>query len=196
MPIKFRIENWYWKIGGNSGVYSSASNTYVAETEAAYVAWLADGNAPAKIATEAELWGSYIQRLKPTWLFDGATFVQPTPTSYTKAQLKAYSAAARYEKETGGTMVNGAAVATDRQSQAMIAGANNMATRNGTFTTQWKNVDGTFALLDASTIIALATAVGQHVAACFAAEANVASQIDSGAIISLPLIDQAYAGIS
>lgn len=48
--------NWYWIVGGSTTqVYSSATGDYLPLTDVAYVAWLADGNLPTRIATEAEL---------------------------------------------------------------------------------------------------------------------------------------------
>ncbi|WP_316172154.1 MULTISPECIES: DUF4376 domain-containing protein [unclassified Bradyrhizobium] len=194
--FRFDPANWYWKVGSTEGVYSSATNTYVAESDTAYQNWLSEvsGRMPSKLDSEAEVWG-YVRAFRDEWLFNGTTFAQPTPTSYTKAQLKAYSAATRYRKETGGMTINGVALDTSRESQGMINGAYNMAVKDATFTTQWKCADGAFTALNAAQIEATAVAIAQHVQACFAAEADVASQIDSGAIISLPLIDQAYAGI-
>jgi hypothetical protein len=37
-------------------VYSSASGAYVPVSDTAYVAWLANGNIPTKIAVEQDLW--------------------------------------------------------------------------------------------------------------------------------------------
>lgn len=189
--------NWYWIVGGSTTqVYSSASNTYVPATDQAYLAWLSSGLTVSKVAVEADIW-HYVNAIKPSWLFDGTTFAQPTPTTYTKSQMKAYSASVRYDKETGGTTINGAVVGTDRESQGMIERAYSMATKDSTFTTRWKGGDGNFGPpFDAPTIIAVGAAVGQHVAACFAAEATAADQITAGTIISLPQIDQVYAAIS
>lgn len=45
--------NWYWTVG--SQVFSSASGSYVAADNPAYLAWKADGTVPTNIASEAEL---------------------------------------------------------------------------------------------------------------------------------------------
>jgi hypothetical protein len=68
-----------------------------------------------------------------------------------------------------------------------------MASQNSSFTTQWKNPDGSFTNLTAAQIISIATAVGTHVATCFSTEASVGSQIASGSITSRAQIDQAFA---
>jgi len=56
---RFRIDwgNWFWTVAGDqSRVYSSAAVGYVPLTDTGYVAFLADGKVPTKIASEAELW--------------------------------------------------------------------------------------------------------------------------------------------
>lgn len=191
--INFQPRNWYWIVAGNPGVYSSASNSYVPETNPVYLAWVAAGFVPSRINSEAEIW-PYVQSFLPDWLFDGSTFAQPGVGAYMPAQLSAYAASVRYDREIAGITVNGVAVATDRKSQAMINGAFNMAMRDSTFTTEWKTVNGAFVTLDAPTIIATATAVGAHVAACFAKEASVAAA--AGGTIKTPAdIDAAFAGV-
>lgn len=110
-----------------------------------------------------------------------------------KNNLIAYAAAKRFNKEVGGIVVNGAAIATDRQSQAMINGAYNMATNDANFTTQWKVNNTTFVLLTAAQIIGIAIAVGTHVAACFAQEATAVAGINANTITTAAQVDQAFA---
>lgn len=184
--------NWYWKVSGNPGVYSSAINSYVTEADLAYTAWLGAGGHTSQIGSEAEIW-PYVQPHLAAWLFDGVTFSQPAVGAYMPAQLTAYAASLRYAKETGGITVAGVPVATDRASQGMIDRAYSMATRDPSFTTRWKGASGGFgAVLDAPTIIAVATAVGAHVAGCFAREAVVADAIASGTLKTPADIDAAF----
>ncbi|UPT85178.1 DUF4376 domain-containing protein [Bradyrhizobium barranii subsp. apii] len=193
--MQFEPRNWYWAVGGAvDKVYSSQRNTYVPIADADFVAWLAERAAATKIASEAEIW-PYVSDLLPAWLFDGTTFAQPTATTYSRPQLKVYAAAVRYDKEVGGISVGGMSVSTDRVSQSMINGAYNMAAHDASFTTKWKAENGNFTPLDAPTIIALAVAIGQHVAACFSTEADVVAQIDAGTLISIPEINAAFAAI-
>lgn len=50
------LENWYWIVAGSTTqVYSSAVGDYVPVADATYQAWLADGNSPTVIDTEANL---------------------------------------------------------------------------------------------------------------------------------------------
>jgi hypothetical protein len=48
--------NWYWIVAGSTTqVWSSAATAYVAVTDATYQAWLAAGNVPTPIDSEASL---------------------------------------------------------------------------------------------------------------------------------------------
>lgn len=53
----YTASNWYWKVAGSAvQVYSSAAAAYVPVNNPSYVAWLANGNVPTLIDTEANLW--------------------------------------------------------------------------------------------------------------------------------------------
>jgi hypothetical protein len=191
--------NWYWAVNGSTTeVYSSVSNTYVPVTDAAFSAWLRNNpyGAP-KAASEAELWNvlttSYGMPLAD-WLFNGATFVQPAAGQYTKAQLTGYAASKRYDVEVGGMTITGIPIATDRQSQAMINGAFNLASQNAALALQFKTESG-FVSLTAAQIIGIAVAVATHVQNCFAKEAEVGAAIAAGSISDLAAIDAAFVGV-
>jgi hypothetical protein len=189
--------NWYWVVGSsNSEVYSSATNTYVSIADATYVAWLANGNSPSRIFNEVELWGALAVNapgLLADWLFDGATFVQPSPGLYTKKQLAAYAASVRYNKEVGGTVISGVPYLTDRETQAKLTSAALMMQVNPAATIQWKGADGSFVTLDAAGMLSLASAVGAFVQTCFGTEATVLAAIEADTITSLADIDAAFA---
>lgn len=86
-------------------------------------------------------------------------------------------AAERYRRETAGLIVDGHTVLTDRQSQALITGAHALALAEGPgFATRFKTADG-FVTLDQAQVIALAVAVGRHIQACFAREAEIAATV-------------------
>ncbi len=86
-------------------------------------------------------------------------------------------AAERYRHETAGLLVDGHTVLTDRQSQALITGAHALALAEGAgFTTRFKTAGG-FVTLDQAEVIALAIAVGRHIQACFAREADIAATV-------------------
>lgn len=104
--------------------------------------------------------------------------------------LKAYAADKRWQIETGGISVAGAAIQTDRASQAMITGAFAYAQANPSASIAYKT-EGGFVMLSAAEIEAIANAVGAHVQACFAAEAAIVAAIEAGAITSFAAIDGA-----
>jgi hypothetical protein len=108
----------------------------------------------------------------------------------TKADLAAYAAQKRFEIETGGITVNGQSIDTSRESQAMITGAYTYSQANPTEMIRFKAVTG-WVTLDAATLATIATAVGAHVQAGFAVEADVAAAIEVGTIVSMPQIDAA-----
>lgn len=195
----FQPGDWYWSIGGR--LYASARNIYVGADDAALMAWQAAGGLAPRIASEAELWDVLQARLPamfPLWLFNGATFVQPGAGQYTPVQLLAYAAAARYAKETGGITVNGIGIDTSRGSQALITGAWATVQVQPNATIQWKAADGTWAALNATQITALATAVTNHVQACFAAEAALDAAINAAppTVTSRAQVDAAFAAVT
>lgn len=192
----FNPTNWYWAVGGSTAqVYSSASNTYVALSDATFGAWRAAGGVPSQIASEADLWDVLAQAgaTIAAWLFDGATFSQTAVDQYSKAQLSAYATFKRYAVETGGITVEAMPISTDRQSQAMINGAYNLVQLAPASSLQFKTDSG-FVALNATQIIALATAVAVHVQKCFSAEASASAAIAAGTMTTPAEIDAAFVG--
>ena len=94
------------------------------------------------------------------------------------ANLVAYAAAKRYAVETGGILVGGAKVATDRDSQAMIGNAFAYITASGAASVRFKASSG-WITLSADQVKALALAVGAHVQAAFAAEDDLDAAINA-----------------
>jgi len=102
--------------------------------------------------------------------------------------LYAYAATKRYAVETGGVVINGMRVMTDRQSQSLITGAYNYVQANPEVTVKFKTAAG-FVELTAAQMTAIANAVGAHVQASFAAEGEVDKQIIAGTITTTTEID-------
>lgn len=96
-----------------------------------------------------------------------------------KAANKAAIAARRYVAETGGITLNGMAIDTGRDSQALITGARLAGMDDPTYVCNWKTPEG-FLQLDADTVKAIATAVRAHVQACFDREADLLAMLDAG----------------
>ncbi|MDF3936647.1 DUF4376 domain-containing protein [Pseudomonas citronellolis] len=94
--------------------------------------------------------------------------------------VAALIAARRYQAETAGIVVNGTHVPTDRDSQALVTGAALAAVIGTAYTCQWKTAEG-FVTLDATSIIAMATAMRAHVQACFDREASLLAELKDGA---------------
>jgi hypothetical protein len=121
-----------------------------------------------------------------------APYVQPAPT---KAALTTYAANARFIKETSGIIVAGAAIATDRDSQAMINGAQAYVTAASVASIAYKTSSG-WATLTAAEVLATAVAVGAHVQACFVAESTLDAAITAGTITTTAAIDAAFAAVT
>lgn len=55
-PGPYGITNWYWVVAGSTTeVFSSKAKAYVAVSNSTYMAWLAEGYKPTKIASVADL---------------------------------------------------------------------------------------------------------------------------------------------
>ena len=59
----YNPDNWYWYVGGDqTQAYSSAGAVYVPAADLTFQAWLAAGNAPTNIDSEASLWNVLAQQ--------------------------------------------------------------------------------------------------------------------------------------
>lgn len=121
-------------------------------------------------------------------LYSGGVFTKPTRGPLTVSYLMAYAAERRWQVETGGIIVAGAAIDTSRESQSMITGAYSYSQANPAELIRFKAASG-WVTLDAPTVAAIATAVGAHVQACFAAEEAVSAGIVNGIITTTAEID-------
>ena len=104
------------------------------------------------------------------------TFAAPPEPAPSVAELLAYAAGRRYAVETGGLALNGAVIATDETSQAKIGNAYQLLQATGAARVEFKAQNG-FVTLSAEQFKGLAIAVGLHVQACFAVEAEVEAAI-------------------
>lgn len=101
------------------------------------------------------------------------------PVAERKAEMKAAITARRWEVETGGIVVSGAAIATDALTQAKLSGALQLVQDDDQVVIDWKGADGTWVQLDAATVTAVARAVGLHVQACFSREKALHEAVDA-----------------
>ncbi|MGX9980249.1 DUF4376 domain-containing protein [Methylobacterium fujisawaense] len=125
------------------------------------------------------------------------TFAAPVVAPPTIAQLVAHAAAKRFAVETGGLSVNGLTVATDRDSQSMIANAYAGMQASGAASVKFKAASG-WIELTAEQIKAVALEVFAHVQACFAAEDAADAGINAAppTITTLAEVDAAFAGVA
>jgi hypothetical protein len=105
-----------------------------------------------------------------------------TPLVLAKRAKLAEIAAARWKAEVGGVEVSGMKIDTSRESQSLITGAALAATLDDTYVCQWKTEQG-FVTLNAATILAAATAVRQHVQACFDHEAELTAVVAAAEMV-------------
>ncbi len=82
MILQYNARDWYWKVAGSiTQVYSSKVGDYVPVNNAIYLAWIALGNSPTKIDTEANLGdvlAAYSLRPVAAGVLDGYTDSQAT----------------------------------------------------------------------------------------------------------------------
>lgn len=189
--------NHYWIIAGSSAeVYSSASNTLVPASDSTYSDWAAI-NIASPIVSEAELADvikSY--NMFPAWIFNAATFIRPTPTTYSKDQLAAYNADARFRKASGGVAIGGKPYLSDPVSRNTVASAHDYAVANPGHVTDWKLADGTFVQLSEAQLATVLQDMATFVQACFTCESTTLAGINGGTITDLAAIDAAFAAIS
>ena len=105
-------------------------------------------------------------------LWDGESFSEPIISATIDERLIEL-AALRYTKETSGITVNGTEILTDRESQAMISGAYCACLIDPARIINFKGANG-WIQLSASEITAIASAVADHVQACFTREKELA----------------------
>jgi len=110
-------------------------------------------------------------------------YFAPMTLDEAKAAKRAEIAAARFAAETGGIVVGGAEIRTDRESQAMITGAALKAIQDAEYSCSWKT-DGGFVQLSAPQILAIADAVRAHVQECFDHERALNALVDAAETVA------------
>lgn len=110
--------------------------------------------------------------------YDGA-FHEPVVLAPTAEEVRAMIAARRFQAETAGIVIDGSAIDTGRDSQALITGAAVSAMLDTNYSCQWKTPSG-FIELTSQQIIAIASEVRAHVQACFDREAELLAAVSAG----------------
>lgn len=96
----------------------------------------------------------------------------------TRKHKKSELAAARYAAEIGGMTWNGWPIDTDERARISMLGAV-MQVQMGLWSGGWKFADGVFRELTGEQVVTMSSAVGAHVAACFAQEATRLAELES-----------------
>jgi alanyl-tRNA synthetase len=100
-------------------------------------------------------------------------------------------AARRYQAQIGGTTLDGMPVDTSTDSQALITGAALAAVLDSTYVCRWKMADGTRVELDTKMIIAVASAVRDHIQACYDREDELLTAVADGTFTDA-MLDQGW----
>ena len=140
---------------------------------------------PHEVECTAEQW-----TIPEKWALQKGKIVEAPILPPSREELAAYAADRRWRAETGGIAVDGLTIATDRESQAMIGNAVQIAGMAGA-SIKFK-AGGGFVELSPEQMQGIALTVAAHVQASFAAEAEVQGLIVTGEITSTEQID-AYA---
>lgn len=187
-------KNHYWIIGGSkTKVYSSKSNTLVPVDDSQYVEWMGLGGNATTINSVEDLQGVLApMKVLPDWIFNAPSFIQPESQGYSKEQLKAYAADARWRKEQSGINLGGLQISTDDRSKALLLGARMSAEKNPNFSTKWVGKDKKRNNLNAAAIIEVSDAVSDHVSNCFSIYDSVCSGIEGGTVTNLDQINSVF----
>ncbi len=97
----------------------------------------------------------------------------------------------RYQAQVSGTTLQGMQIDTSTDSQALITGAALAAVLDSNYVCRWKMADGTRVELDAKMIIAVASAVRDHIQACYDREDELLTAVADGTFTDA-MLDQGW----
>ncbi len=133
------------------------------------------------------------QASDPTaWMLVNGALTPAPPLPDPLDDLAAYAATVRFAREVGGIVLGAERVKTDRESQALIAGAHALALAEPDELVDFKGQDGWVQVTSAGMIL-IGLAVGRHVRDCFRRESMVAAGIADGSITTRAQVDAAFA---
>lgn len=126
------------------------------------------------------------------WVYDGSKFTRPDDVSRSKEELYALLADLRYSAETSGIDWEDEPIKTSRDEQKLFSEIRIRAVQfpNEIFT--YKTGSGSFKKQAMKKFLPLAEAVYAHVQKCFAAEAKVSGQIDTGEITTFKQLTEEF----
>lgn len=112
-------------------------------------------------------------------------------TKPTESTVQERIAAKRYQAQIAGTTLQGMQIDTSTDSQALITGAALAAVLDSSYVCRWKMADGTRVELDAKMIIAVASAVRDHIQACYDREDELLTAVADGTFTDA-MLDQGW----
>ena len=125
------------------------------------------------------VWIECPPQVRQGWIYEGEMFAARVDLPVSLAELKVMIAGERYSREGGGIVVDGLAIETTRESQALIASTGLSAVLDAEYRCNFKTVTG-FVEIGASQIITIAKAVRAHVQACFDRELALLRSLELG----------------
>lgn len=131
------------------------------------------------VAVDGDLFLKMTQEIDGVWMLvaDGEIIKRPAPD--VAPDYPAMIACERYKREGVGITIEGSVIDTTRDGQALIAGAAVSAILDPNYTCNWKTTGG-FVELNAPQLVVIATAVREHVQACFDRELALLRAIEAG----------------
>lgn len=142
-----------------------------------------NGNSVIRLADGASIpndpgntdWAAY-----KAWCAKGNTAQPEFGPEYIAAQRRTAIADRRYKAEIAGISVGGVAVYTDRTTQNKLTATAFRASRDPSYTVDWKTLDGSFVTLNAELILHIADAVGDYVQECYTREGILGYLLTNG----------------
>lgn len=131
------------------------------------------------VAVGGDLFLKMTQENDGVWVLGADGEITKRPAPDVAPDYPAMIASERYKREGVGITVDGSIIDTTRDGQALIAGAAVSAILDSNYTCNWKTAGG-FIELNASQLVTIATAVREHVQACFDRELVLLRAIEEG----------------
>lgn len=126
-----------------------------------------------------EQWHAVTQQTDCTWKLEADGSLTKCALPDSEPNYPAQITAVRFRHETAGITVNGVAIETARDSQALITSAALTAVIDPQYACTWKTLSGPVEL-NAAQLISLAGAVRKHVQACFDREVELLTSVSEG----------------
>ena len=175
--------DWYW-LADDGRVFASGRQLVVDSTDADYVAWAVNFNAPE--------W----PRDSDGNQTDAALQAHLAPYPNLFVNLAFYTADARAKKNDGGVIVNGLPFATDAVTMMSLNAAYIYTIDKQQNSFSWKLPDGTFITLDTQAVKDLQSCVAGFGQDCFTCEDDILTAIEGGTITDRAGVDAAFAAVS